>query len=103
MNGYTQNDLSAGIVKLDYQALLASVTAGYREIKNRLYREFSTLGEADDTGDNVKRYLTAKYIHRVAKDLAVAADTLSALVEGIDRPDKVFVNVPPVEEEKAPA
>ena len=102
MNGHTQHDLSAGIVKIDYQALLYAVTVGYRELKNRLYCEFRTLTEADDTGDNVKRYLTAKHLYLVTKDLAVAADTLSALAEGVTRPDKIFVNVPPVDEEKAP-
>ena len=94
MNSTTKNDLSADTVKLDYRALLKTAQFAYRELRDEIDRRLVSLREADANQDDTGRYLRAARLAKQAADLAIAADTLSALSAGRERSEKKLVNVP---------
>ena len=98
MNGTTQNELSGSLVRLDYRAMLKTAQFAYRELRNSIHQAMRETYLDDSRQDDMGRYHLAKRIADLAADFAIAADTLSALYAGCDRPTKEFVNVPPVPE-----
>lgn len=94
----TKHDLSAGEVKLDYQALLTTAQYAVGRLISAIEQEKAELHDALFNKEWTKAYLRANYLVGHAKALAVAMETLSALSEGLDREDKIIVNV--LDEEK---
>ena len=90
MNSTTKNDLSAGIVKLDYQALLETATIAYVMVRDQLARQLNETYDFQKSGAGV--YGNAESIMKLGKDLAIAADTYIALKHGLEREEKVIIN-----------
>jgi len=95
MNKTTQNDLSENAVKLDYQALktTAKIAAvkSLEQLSGYITKMQKTL--LLDEGENLSHlYLVATWIQDEGKNLAIAADTLAALIGGQTRDHVIIVN-----------
>ena len=88
----TKHDLSAGEVKLDYEALIRTAGIAYCAKKNAIGERLGELSDCDMKGENTSRYLTAHYLKQDAEALAIAAETYSTLLEGKKRDSVIIVN-----------
>lgn len=86
----TKNDLCAGVATLDYQALITTARIAYRHSLEAIYGHYSVLFHKECS--NTKRYLHAKWLEDEASGLVIIAETLSTLLEGLDREEVVIVN-----------
>jgi hypothetical protein len=91
MNNYTKNDLSAGVVKLDYDALLKTASIAYGKTLNEIREETAKLQDWRVKDTSV--YLISERVAILGKQLAVVADTYVALKKGISREDKEMINI----------
>jgi hypothetical protein len=89
----TKNDLSYNLTKLDYKALVQTSEIAYGQLLNTIYKEYCVL---QGTSDNTKRWLEAGYLKNHAIQLAIVAETLSTLIEGLSREELIVVNKPEV-------
>ena len=96
----TKNDLSAGIVKLDYIALLETAKNAYYLAMSDVQNVIATLNDNDRKKEpsEVCRVHTAQRLEQSVKRLATISETLAALQEGTTREDKLIVNVPPIKD-----
>ena len=81
-------------MEFDYDALLNTAAVAYASKMRSIKERLAKLNAADFDHDNTSRRLEAEWLADDAKALAIAASTYSALVEGLSRDDKSFINVP---------
>ena len=93
----TKHDLSADVVKLDYEALVETAEIAFVETREAVSRYLDELREMEIS--NVSRSMTANWLADEAKTLAVSAETYSTLVDGKTRSHVEIINKPKVEEE----
>lgn len=94
MNTFTKNDLSAGKVKLDYQALLVTARAGFQYCKELLDQEIKHLEDIGYSAPGL--YLTAGRVAHLGQELTIIAKTLVTLEGGLTREEVEIVNKPPI-------
>jgi len=94
MNTFTQNDLSAGKVRLDYQALLTTARAAFEHCKEALYQEYKHLENIGYSARGL--YYTAGRIAHIGEELTIIANTLVTLEGGLDRQKVEIVNKPEI-------
>ena len=85
----TQNDLSYDEAKLDYQALLATSRIAVGHCTEEIYKHLSNLRAIPP---NKPRPSSAEWLLREANQLAVAAETMYTLEEGLQRSNIIIVN-----------
>lgn len=90
------HDLSSDQVKLDYHALRLTAEIAYRESRDRIAHYLDALHWRDCRGEHIGRTHDARSLAGTARDLAIAAETYSTLVEGETRSIKILVNVPEI-------
>jgi len=88
----TKNDISSGTITLDYQALITTAEIAYRESLDVIYNHFKKLTSFPDRCSNVERYLYAQWLSQEARGLVIVAETLSTLLEGLEREETIIVN-----------
>lgn len=110
MNNTTKNDLSFDEVKLDYEALTLTAALAYSLCLQEIRRHISELDNADikqlleknkdnKHSYNTTRHCTTERLLKTAKNLSIASDTYSALLDGQVRHSKTLVNVPEITEQ----
>ena len=92
MNNRTKNDLSANTVKLDYQALLYMAKVATGKCLETIGKQTDKIRSAIDLAEVTQLSLQALWISDEANNLAICADTLAALLGGIDRENVEIVN-----------
>jgi hypothetical protein len=90
MNRYTNNDLSAGLTKLDFAALKATANFAVGELLDSIRTDINRLNDALNNKDYTKAYLLAEYIAIDSKKLAISTDTYAALCESDGREIKII-------------
>ena len=95
---YTKNDLCGNHTKLDYQALLRVAAIAFGHSIEQIHQEYSILRQYPPCS-NVELFSHAEYLHKEAGKLAVIAETLATLQEGLDREELEIVNKPEVKGE----
>ena len=90
MNRYTNNDLSAGLTKLDFVSLKATANFAVGELLEHVRVDINKLNDALNSKDYTKAYLVAGYIAINSKKLAIATDTHAALCESDGRKIKII-------------
>ena len=88
----TKHDLSANVVKIDYNALLETASIAFRLARDKVHKQLNEL--YDWNISNTSRSLTANWLADEAKNLAIATETYSTLAEGKTRGVKELINIP---------
>ncbi len=91
----TKNDLSFNHTTLDYQALHRTAVIAFAHTRNEIERYLHETHEIGRTNFSS----TAGYILKEAEQLAVVAETLHTLEEGLTREELEIVNKPEVAKE----
>lgn len=88
----TENDLSADVVKIDYDALIDVSSYALRCAISKM------IADASEIRDNMTQPVSiphkARYLQHTAAILTIAAETYYTLVEGMSRDEKMLVNIP---------
>lgn len=91
----TQNDLSADLTKLDYQALVETAQIAFVKCREELNRLMHKTYEINFTKGCF--YLTSEDIAKTAGQFNTVCETLHTLTEGLERSQLEIVNKPDVE------
>lgn len=85
----TKHDLSYNEVKLDYQALIATAKIA---VGGCMEEVGTQLADMRDLEPRFQISLSAEWLVRAANQLSIAAETLHALEEGLNRSKVTIVN-----------
>lgn len=94
----TKHDLSAGLVRLDFQALLKTAEIAYYAKLNDLddahHSLFNMLptSRPAESSVGISRYLKANEVRAIGEALTIAAETLYTLEESVNRERIEIVN-----------
>lgn len=94
MNGTTKSDLSAGIVKLDYDALTKTAAIAVRAEFQNAKDAIGRIDRALSYNNYTTLHVEIEFLVRIAYKLSIAADTYAALKEGETREEKILINLP---------
>jgi len=94
LNNVTHNDLSFNETKLDFEALFKTAAYATRELREQVNRYQSKLGDDLLHNDVTGIHLNSQWLADTAHDLAIAADTYSALLGAKTRDNLEVINKP---------
>ena len=98
-----EHDISAGVVRLDFDLLLQGANIAVGATKHHVERYLHDLQDASLRNDISQMRYTSRYLAQAAEQLAVCAENLHALEESKTRADLSIVkrNIIPLEEPDA--
>jgi len=85
----TKNDLSYNEAKLDYRALLDTATIAFAHTRNEIER---LVHRTHDLNPHTNYASVARQLLDEAKRMAVAAETMHTLQEGLTRENILIIN-----------
>ena len=88
----TKNDLSGGLAKVDFKALITVAQIAVGELTEKINRHVNIIRETHRTGDNTALSLNATWLREAACRLEVAAETLATLQEATKDREIEIVN-----------
>lgn len=85
MNRSTKNDLSAGVVTLDLDALRKTCAYAVENLKQECLDYIRELDRGCEKNDITLIYLSGERLSNVAKRLEIASDTYAAILGALDK------------------